>query len=272
MKSALLSAVIISSLVDFTFSTFTSDRIKKYGYPVENYDVETADGYILQIYRMPCKRADKLPVIFTHGILGSSDHSVFTGPKQGLIYQLYDAGYDVWLANTRGNTYSKKHKYLSPQSQQFWNYTFHEIAIYDLPAMINHVLKTTWKSKLHYIGHSQGTTAAMILLSELPDYNRVMQSVTLLAPVAYLGNLRDPHMSSVFRHIAFNFLSPELGKRNPQFDKVGSYEVFSYNKEMGLISTNLCLNNVEACKEIFKSIGCMGTKHFQQVFIHLLSV
>lgn len=267
MRSELLCAVIITSLVDYTVSTLTEDYIRKYGYPVEAYEVETADGYILEMFRIPSYRNDKIPVILQHGIIGSSDHYVITGPKQGLIFQLHDAGYDVWLANMRGNIYTKKHSYLSTASQQFWNYTFHELAIYDLPAMIDNILRFTSNSKIHYIGHSQGTTTILILLSEKPEYNRKIQSVTLLAPVAYLGNLKDPHMSSVFRNAAFTFVAPELGRPNPEFDKVGSYEVFAFNKEIGEFSTNLCLSNVESCKQLFKVSGAMGTKHFQQVWL-----
>ncbi|KAL5293182.1 hypothetical protein ACFFRR_011760 [Megaselia abdita] len=264
MRSAFLFIVITANLVNFSHLSITPDFIRRHGYPVESYEVETVDGYILVMHRIPCNTPGKLPVLIQHGIIGSSDHYVITGPKQGLIFQLHDAGYDVWLANMRGNTYTKKNRYLSPNSQQFWNYTFHELAIYDLPAMVNHVLKTTYRNKLHYIGHSQGTTTILILLSELPDYNRVIQSVTLLAPVAFVGNLKDPNVSSVFRYFAFTFIAPELGTPNPDFDKIGSYEVFPNNKEVGRISTNLCLSNVEACKEAFKLGGAMGTKHFQE--------
>lgn len=37
-------------------------------------------------------------------------------------YLLADRGFDVWLGNSRGNTYSRSHKYISTHSEQFWNF------------------------------------------------------------------------------------------------------------------------------------------------------
>lgn len=71
-------------------------------------------------------------------------------------YYLYDNGYDVWMGNARGNRYSRNHTSLNPNSDgQFWNFSWHEIGMYDLPAMINYVLEETNFEKLGYFGHSQ---------------------------------------------------------------------------------------------------------------------
>jgi lysosomal acid lipase/cholesteryl ester hydrolase len=37
-------------------------------------------------------------------------------------YLLADAGYDVWLGNARGSTYSKKHVSLSTSDSKFWDF------------------------------------------------------------------------------------------------------------------------------------------------------
>lgn len=100
-----------------------------------------------------------------------------------------DAGYDVWLSNDRGNFYSKQHLHLNPGiSGEFWNFSFHKIALFDLTAFIEYVIDETKLEKVHLIGHSQGTASVMCLLSEKPEYNSKVAAVSLMAPSSYLGH------------------------------------------------------------------------------------
>lgn len=73
-----------------------------------------------------------------------------------------------------------------------FSYSWHEIGYYDLPAMIDYVLEKTGHSKLYYIGHSQGTTAFYVMMSERPEYNAKIKGMISLAPIAYLSNQRSP--------------------------------------------------------------------------------
>lgn len=69
-------------------------------------------------------------------------------------------------------------------------YSWHEQGIYDLSASIDYALKETGAEKLYYAGHSMGTTAMWVLLSEKPEYNDKIELMNALAPVAYMSHMR----------------------------------------------------------------------------------
>lgn len=96
-----------------------------------------------------------------------------------------------------------KHQYLQPStSQQYWDFSFHEIAKYDLPAVIDYVLAKTNRTFAHYVGHSQGTTVVLAMLSLFPRYNRKLKTLHLMAPAVYLRN------TSTFIKAAVTFYEP----------------------------------------------------------------
>lgn len=91
-------------------------------------------------------------------------------------YILADEGLDVWFGNNRGNRYSLNHTTLNPfgtskERSRYWSFSWHEIGVLDLPAMIDYVLAETEQTKLQYIGHSQGTTAFFVMTAQHPEYN-----------------------------------------------------------------------------------------------------
>lgn len=69
---------------------------------------------------------------------------------------------------------------------------FLQIGIRDLPAMLDYILSQTQYEKLHYIGHSQGTTTFFVMASQVPAYNDKILSMQALAPVAFLSHLKSP--------------------------------------------------------------------------------
>lgn len=103
-----------------------------------------------------------------------------------MAYLLVDSGYDVWLGNARGNLFSQAHKTLDTELHDFWKFSFHEIGVYDIPAMIDYVLDQVNRTSLTYCGYSQGTTAFFVFLSMRPEYNAKIATAYLLAPVAFM--------------------------------------------------------------------------------------
>jgi len=177
----------------------TPDMIAREGYPVETHQVTTEDGYILTLHRIPYGKDNKddpnmaspRPVVFVqHGLLSSSADWVLATPTKGLGYILADAGYDVWLGNFRGNTYSRNHLTLDPDHQRsgFWDFTWDEMAKYDLPAMIEKALEVSGQPDLLYAGHSMGTTTFMLLNHYHPEIVEKVRLANFLSPIAYLGN------------------------------------------------------------------------------------
>jgi len=172
----------------------TPELIQHFGYPSEIHHVTTSDGYILELHRIPHGIMDNStktrPVVFlNHCLLCSSSDYLMNTPDKAIGYQLADAGYDVWLGNFRGNTYSRRHETLSPDNIKFWAFTWNEMGLIDLPTMIDYVLINTGNPTLKLVGFSMGTTTTFTMLSELPQYNERISVAALMAPVAYVTNM-----------------------------------------------------------------------------------
>ena len=78
MISSLCDYIRVSSTLDIYFCDmiFQSQLITSKGYPCEEYTVQTADGYLLGVQRIPHGRGEQpssRPVVFVqHGLLSSS--------------------------------------------------------------------------------------------------------------------------------------------------------------------------------------------------------
>ena len=162
-----------------------------HGYLVEVHNVTTADGYILTLYRIPGKageaKTSNKPVAFLqHGLIDLSDTWIMNIPSPG--FMMADDGFDVWFGNSRGSYHSLGHvKYNPWKDALYWNFTWQDMAEFDIPAVIPYVLKATGKEKLTYIGHSQGTLQMFAHLSENPDF---MKHISLFVALAPVGTVR----------------------------------------------------------------------------------
>ncbi|CCD68856.1 Lipase lipl-4 [Caenorhabditis elegans] len=216
-----------SKSVDLEFYLDTPELIKSWGYSVEIYNTTTKDGFILELHRIPYGREvptssdvnNSRPVIFLqHGFLCSSFDWVANSPHQSAGFVFADAGFDVWLGNFRGNTYSRKHVSLNPDKDpKFWDWSWDQISEYDLPAMIGKALEISGQESLYYTGFSLGTLTMFAKLSTDPKFSRKIKKYFALAPI---GSIKHAHG-------VFLFLGRHFGKDYEEYvKKHGSDELF----------------------------------------------
>ncbi|XP_053674147.1 lipase 1-like [Anopheles nili] len=226
---------ILFDLEDAALST--PEITRKYGYTSEVHHVTTTDGYVLELHRIRGSprsgpaNPTKPPVLLLHGLMGSSADWILAGPDEALPYLLSDRGHDVWLGNARGNRYSRNHTHRSPEERDFWDFSFHEIGLYDLPAMVDFVLARTDHQQLHYIGHSQGTTVFFVLNALRPEYNRKFLLAQALAPAVFLNHLQNPLLRFFAQHetAALHFLG-----------SLGVFELKPFPDELDRVTAALC--------------------------------
>lgn len=88
------------------------------------------------------------------------------------------SGFDVWMPNSRGNNFSRLHKYLDPDhNPEYWDFTFEEMALHDTKAVIQHIEKQTGRTKIPCIGLSQG--AALFFYGLAMDHEWFKEHVSI---------------------------------------------------------------------------------------------
>lgn len=118
--------------------------VKKFGFECEEHTVQTRDGYMLTIFRLPSRINEYDPkfrpaVLLQHGFLSNAASWLVNGPHESIPLELVNAGFDVWLGNTRENSFGRRHLKFNPESSEFWKFSLDEIAKYDIPAIINYI-------------------------------------------------------------------------------------------------------------------------------------
>ncbi|XP_062520480.1 gastric triacylglycerol lipase-like [Corticium candelabrum] len=230
------------------------------GYPEEDHWVTTSDGFILGLQRIPHGKhgpsSGPRPVFFLqHALLCSSTTWLTNVANESLAFLLADEGYDVWLGNVRGNTYSRNHTKLSPSQSAFWSWSWDEMALLDLPAMINYVIEVTNQTEIFYVGHSQGTVMGFAGFSVNQVLASHIKAFFALAPVAHAG-----HIKGLLRVLAV--VAPEIEDLLHLF----GVKDFLPNTELTkFIAQYVCVSDIAAlCADVLFLTCGFDVSHFNE--------
>ncbi|CAH9147966.1 unnamed protein product [Cuscuta epithymum] len=173
-----------------------TDLIEPAGFPCIEHSTETKDGYVLGLQRVGSSSRivkGKLgpPVLLLHGLFMAGDAWFLNSVNQSLGFILADRGFDVWVGNVRGTRWSHGHVSLTEKDKDFWDWSWQELALYDLAEMTRYVYTIT-NSKVTIVGHSQGTIISLAAFTQ-PDIVVMVEAAALLCPISYLD-----HISSTF--------------------------------------------------------------------------
>ena len=143
------STVTTGVPVDPDLRATAPEMITSRGFDVEFHQVTTEDCYVLTLHRIVhpnlSENERRRPILLQHGLMGTSaDYLMNSGgghiddnDSRSLAFYLAKLGYDVWLANSRGSTYSVNHTQFDPNKEKkFWQFSFDEMSKFELPATI----------------------------------------------------------------------------------------------------------------------------------------
>ena len=99
---------------------------------------------------------------------------------------MVDMGREIWLINLRGVDYSKEHVRDGDDDwtlREKWDFSWADSGYYDVPAVLDFIIKETGYPKIPIVAHSQGTSSMWYGLSKRQDFyaERVTRFIAMAA-------------------------------------------------------------------------------------------
>ena len=170
--------------------------ISKLNIKLEEATIVTEDRYINNVWILesndPLNRNGK-SVILQHGLLDGAFSFLILG-EDSLAKKLCDEGYTLYLPYIRGTQFSRSHlDYDSSLNSDYWDFSFDQMAQYDLPSIVNYAKQRDQVEKVYYIGHSQGTLIYFLSYMNNPEFlEKNIEKFIALGTVPNVNNA--PHI------------------------------------------------------------------------------
>lgn len=230
-----------------------SQLVQPAGYPCAEHQIQTKDGFLLGLQRVSSCDGDLEkqkgpPILLLHGLFMGGDAWFLNSATESLGFILADNGFDVWIGNVRGTRWSHGHTSLSEDEKEFWDWSWEELALYDLAGMIDYINPLT-KRKIYVVGHSQGTIMSFAALTQ-PDIAKKVEAAALLSPISYLEHITAPlvrlmvdtHLDTIILAAGFHELNFKSDWGTVLLDDLCDRLVNCINVLSSITGENCCLN------------------------------
>ena len=239
------------------------EYIEDLGYRLEEIDVTTEDGYIINLWHLiPNFNVSPDKVFFLQHGFASTGEIYFEQGEHSLPKLLMDKGYDVWIGNYRGEKNSQKHvsKNSKKTNGDYWDYSIDDIVKYDLQTQINYIKNKTKAEKVDYLGLSEGATLFLMLYMDYPDF--VESSINRFISFGVVRTLTNLHddiidvLSGVYKFF----------KVKEKFDKT-----LQVKDSVRAAYINYSKKNEDLKKQLFSNFGVISNKTDMKSMHHFLT-
>jgi pimeloyl-ACP methyl ester carboxylesterase len=247
MGNKILILLLFASILLFIKSEDYQSFTAKLGLNLEEIEVITEDRYIITVWRLtsqdPLNRNGKYAIL-QHGLLDGGFTWLIL-EQDSLAKKLCDEGYTLYLPYMRGTQFSRSHlDYDSTLNSDYWEFSFDQMAEFDLPAVVNYIKQRENVEKIYYIGHSQGTLIFFLAYMNNPEVlEKNIKKFVALGTVPNVNNA--PH-----------FLIKLFEKSNI-LDLIPVKNFLSFPKEIGQILVPFCTSKAKYLCNTILSL-CFG--------------